>query len=65
VASKQEYLAMLMTHGARRLAHVDIDAYNAEINDKEGFVGDRASGRVGACTATIVEMVRRYSAAFI
>lgn len=36
---------MLITHGASRLTEVDIDAYNAEISDKEGFVGDRASGR--------------------
>jgi len=32
-------------HGACRLTQVDIDGYNAEISDKNGFVGDRASGR--------------------
>jgi predicted NBD/HSP70 family sugar kinase len=34
----------LGAHGASRLAAVDIDDYNAEISDGEGFVGDRASG---------------------
>jgi ROK family len=32
-------------HGANRLPQVDVDAYNAEIRDKSGFVGDRASGQ--------------------
>ncbi len=30
-------------HGASRLPSVDIDSYNIEIKDEEGFVGDRAS----------------------
>jgi len=33
----------LATHGARRLPAVDIDSYNVEIQDDEGFLGDRAS----------------------
>lgn len=45
MSSKQEFSASIVTHGACRLAEVDVDAYNAEISDKEGFVGDRASGR--------------------
>jgi predicted NBD/HSP70 family sugar kinase len=45
VASKQESSTKLAGHGASRLTSVDVDAYNAEITDKEGFVGDRASGR--------------------
>ena len=35
----------LAGHGAGRLTAVHIDAYNAELQDKEGFIGDRASGR--------------------
>jgi predicted NBD/HSP70 family sugar kinase len=33
----------LATHGARRLLTVDIDSYNVERRDDEGFLGDRAS----------------------
>jgi len=32
-------------HGGRVLAAVTIDAYNEELRDENGFVGDRASGR--------------------
>ncbi|MBB5692615.1 ROK family protein [Muricoccus pecuniae] len=32
-------------HGASELTHVVLDAYNAELRDKEGFIGDRASKR--------------------
>ncbi|MBP0491521.1 ROK family protein [Pararoseomonas indoligenes] len=32
-------------HGAARLTSVVLDAYNAELRDKEGFLGDRASKR--------------------
>src|SRR5512139_3846685 len=35
----------LARHGAQRLPSVDVDAYNAELRDAEGFVGDRASSR--------------------
>ena len=35
----------LAGHGAGLLTAVHIDAYNAELQDKEGFIGDRASGR--------------------
>ncbi len=35
----------LAGHGAGRLTAVHIDTYNAELRDKEGFIGDRASGR--------------------
>jgi sugar (pentulose or hexulose) kinase len=31
------------THGATRLPSVDVDSYNVELKDDEGFVGDRAS----------------------
>jgi hypothetical protein len=30
-------------HGSRRLPAVDIDSYNIELKDNEGFIGDRAS----------------------
>src|SRR3954462_5135318 len=30
-------------HGATRLPSVDVDSYNIELKDDEGFVGDRAS----------------------
>ena len=32
-------------HGATDLAGVTVDAYNAELRDREGFIGDRASNR--------------------
>jgi predicted NBD/HSP70 family sugar kinase len=31
------------THGATRLPGVDVDSYNVELKDDEGFLGDRAS----------------------
>src|SRR5581483_6052924 len=31
------------THGATRLPAVDVDSYNLELRDDEGFIGDRAS----------------------
>src|SRR5205085_7094825 len=39
----QIVLPALTAHGALRLPSVDIDIYNAEIKDREGFMGDRAS----------------------
>ena len=35
----------LAGHGAGKLTAVHIDSYNVELQDKEGFIGDRASGR--------------------
>ena len=32
-------------HGATLLPSVEVDAYNAELRDSEGFIGDRASNR--------------------
>jgi predicted NBD/HSP70 family sugar kinase len=37
--------ATFAAHGALGLAAVEIDAYNAELRDAEGFIGDRASNR--------------------
>ncbi|MBS0219970.1 MAG: ROK family protein [Proteobacteria bacterium] len=34
-----------MGHGGRVLPAVTVDAYNEELRDEDGFVGDRASGR--------------------
>lgn len=36
-------LPMIAGHGAERLPAVQIDSYNVEIKDDEGFLGDRAS----------------------
>ena len=33
----------IATHGASRLPLVDVDSYNVELKDDEGFLGDRAS----------------------
>jgi predicted NBD/HSP70 family sugar kinase len=33
----------IAAHGASRLPEVDLDSYNVEIEDDEGFIGDRAS----------------------
>jgi hypothetical protein len=33
----------LPTHGAKTLPSVEVDSYNLEIEDEEGFIGDRAS----------------------
>ena len=33
----------LPTHGAQTLPSVEVDSYNIEIEDEEGFIGDRAS----------------------
>jgi predicted NBD/HSP70 family sugar kinase len=33
------------THGASRLSSVDVDSYNVESKDEDGFLGDRASKR--------------------
>src|ERR1700710_745727 len=30
-------------HGAKRLPSVDVDSYNLELKDEDGFLGDRAS----------------------
>jgi predicted NBD/HSP70 family sugar kinase len=34
---------MFAAHGAARLPAVEVDSYNVEIKDDEGFIGDRAS----------------------
>ncbi len=39
----QKTLAAVAAHGAARLPSVDVDSYNIELKDDEGFIGDRAS----------------------
>ena len=34
---------MVARHGAHRLPSVEVDSYNVELKDNEGFIGDRAS----------------------
>ena len=36
-------LPAVAAHGATRLPSVDLDSYNIELKDDEGFIGDRAS----------------------
>jgi len=43
--AEQATLPTLAAHGALRLPSVEIDSYNVESRDDEGFVGDRASKR--------------------
>ena len=35
----------LVSHGAAHLTSVTVDTYNADLRDKDGFVGDKASRR--------------------
>src|SRR4051812_33774737 len=41
--ASQSSLPAVAAHGARRLPSVDVDSYNVELKDDEGFIGDRAS----------------------
>src|ERR1700709_2701477 len=43
-------------HGATRLPSVDIDSFNIELKDDEGFIGDRASK---GAFRKILEVVRK------
>jgi hypothetical protein len=40
---EQAVLAPIAGHGASRLPSVEVDSYNLELKDDEGFIGDRAS----------------------
>lgn len=40
---QQATLPAVAAHGATRLPSVDLDSYNVELKDDEGFIGDRAS----------------------
>jgi hypothetical protein len=43
MATQETAHPALIRHGAERLPEVDVEAYNLEIEDDEGFIGDRAS----------------------
>jgi len=43
MAEQTTTLPTVATHGATRLPWVEVDSYNLELKDDEGFVGDRAS----------------------
>jgi predicted NBD/HSP70 family sugar kinase len=43
MAKQNSAPASVGVHGATRLPSVDIDSYNVEVRDDEGFVGDRAN----------------------
>jgi hypothetical protein len=38
-----QVLPTIAAHGATRLPAVEVDSYNVEVKDDEGFIGDRAS----------------------
>jgi Arc/MetJ-type ribon-helix-helix transcriptional regulator len=41
--AEQSTLPAVAAHGSRRLPSVDVDSYNVELKDNEGFIGDRVS----------------------
>jgi hypothetical protein len=41
--SEKTTLPAVAAHGATRLPSVDLDSYNVDLKDDEGFIGDRAS----------------------
>ena len=41
--AEQTTLPAIAAHGASRLPSVEVDSYNVELKDDEGFIGDRAS----------------------
>jgi ROK family len=43
VAKESAPAVMALSHGARRLPHVEVLGYNVELKDEDGFLGDRAS----------------------
>src|SRR5262245_3478669 len=57
---RQSQQPTLPTHGASTLPSVDVESYNLEIEDEEGFVGDKASKRA---FRDILEGVRKASRA--
>jgi hypothetical protein len=53
---EQSTLPVVARHGANRLPSVEIDSYNVELKDNEGFIGDRASR--GAFRA-LIDQIRK------
>ena len=54
-------MTLAIAHGGGTLAAVTVDAYNAELRDDEGFIGDRASSR--AFRSLLDDVRERLSAA--
>ena len=53
-------MSLVVKHGGAELPSVVVDAYNAEIKDGDGFLGDRATNR--AFRAVVDEVRRRFAA---
>jgi hypothetical protein len=53
---EQSTLPVVARHGAHRLPSVEIDSYNVELKDNEGFIGDRASR---GAFRTLVDRIRK------
>jgi predicted NBD/HSP70 family sugar kinase len=43
MSDQSTHVSTVAVHGAPRLPSVDVDSYNVEIKDDEGFIGDRAT----------------------
>ena len=51
----------IASHGASRLPSVEVDSYNIEIRDEDGFVGDRANkGAFRDILDTLRKKLRHY-----
>jgi hypothetical protein len=57
MSSQERDAGPLPRHGSRRLPNVKIDSYNFQIEDEEGFIGDRASK--GSFTAILEKWRKR------
>lgn len=53
---EQSTLPVVARHGAHRLPSVEVDSYNVELKDNEGFIGDRASR---GAFRTLVDRIRK------
>src|SRR5262249_652382 len=53
---EQSTLPVVARHGADRLPSVEVDSYNVELKDNEGFIGDRASR---GAFRTLVDRIRK------
>src|SRR6516225_11541756 len=52
----QSTLPAVAAHGAKRLPSVEVDSYNVELKDNEGFIGDRASRDA---FRTLIDQIRK------
>jgi hypothetical protein len=43
MAAEKDAMPAAIAHGASRLPSVEVDSYNVELKDDEGFLGDRVS----------------------